>query len=811
MAKKSEKKAERRNVAKKPLLDEQQKAVAIKVVGVGLCVLTLAMALSALSYLVHWTADAAPVGGVKNIVSKLGASLGGFVVRDCLGLASFVVIGLVGHLAYKTFMRNLSWKMLYSILQVFAGAVLLAAWLAFLGHVFKADALFGGGLGGHMGSAIGVACVNFMGSIMTFVFFVFLTIVWLLFVSKRFSGWFATAFEPREPEADPVVPVMTEPETAPQEETEVIEIPDSEEEPVQESEDPVIVEPQPDDSIILEPETPAVDETEPGEEEDSRVTIVEGDGINTNVTRDLEPFDCKADLENFRAPSLDLLNDYASGVHRVAPSEVENNNNKIRNTLNSFKIRVDHVEAIVGPTVTLYKVFLAEGMKGAAVRNVESDIARALCASGVRVVNLPDSVGIEVPNETKSIVPLKSMFDDDAFRKSKAELPIAIGYTITQQVKVFDLADAPHLLVAGATKQGKSVGLNVIINSLLYAKHPSELKLVFIDPKMVEFSAYGKLLKHYLACLPGYASEEEEKEKVIVKDPKDAEMVLRSLCEEMEQRYRLLSKAGVNQLKDYNKKYSERHLLPTDGHKFLPYLVVVIDEYADLIMMSGGGPEAKNRSRSIANSVIRLAQKGRAAGINVVIATQRPSVDVITGLIKANFPTRIAFKVANRVDSSTIIDSPGAEKLIGRGDMLYYQGVGMERVQCALIGTEEIQRVTKFIGDQTGYKEHYSTPYYLPEPPSDGTDEGGSGGTIDMNKIDENFEEAARMVVLNQKGSTSDLQRRLGMGYSRAGKVMDQLQAAGIVSAQVGSKPREVLVKDFAELEPILDAFLKNR
>lgn len=810
MAKKTEKKGERR-AAKKPLMSEQDKAIALKVTGIALMILAFAAAISAISYMLHWTSDAAQVGELKNLANKAGNSFGGFIVRDCFGLASLLLVGLVGHIGYKTFMRKLSAGMIYSVLVILAGTVVLSAWFSYFSSLFGPDTVFGGGLGGRMGYAISAACIAFVGRIITFCVFALFTVLWLLFVSKRFSAWFATAFEPKEkPQdgnngiqpAEPAIDLGQQQDSEPEE-------PVSPQ--VEEGPETVVPTPMP----VEDPQTGEISEPEPAgvtaDPADTGVTIVEGDGINTNVTKDLEPFDIRAELENFRAPSLDLLDDYAWGVHKVAQSEVENNNNKIRSTLNSFKIQVSRVEAIVGPTVTLYKVFLGDGMRGAAVKNVESDIARALCASGVRVVNLPDSVGIEVPNETKSIVPLKSMFDDDAFRKSKAELPIAIGYTITQQVKVFDLADAPHLLVAGATKQGKSVGLNVIINSLLYAKHPSELKLVFIDPKMVEFSAYGKLLKHYLACLPGYASEEEEKEKVIVKDPKDAEMVLRSLCEEMEQRYKLLSKAGVNQLKDYNKKYSERHLLPTDGHKFLPYLVVVIDEYADLIMMSGGGPEAKNRSRSIANSVIRLAQKGRAAGINVVIATQRPSVDVITGLIKANFPTRIAFKVANRVDSSTIIDSPGAEKLIGKGDMLYYQGVGMERVQCALIGTEEIQRVTKFIGDQLGYKEHFNTPYYLPEPPSDGNDEGGSGGTIDMNKIDENFEEAARMVVLNQRGSTSDLQRRLGMGYSRAGKVMDQLQAAGIVSAQVGSKPREVLVKDFAELEPILEAFLKNR
>ena len=372
-----------------------------------------------------------------------------------------------------------------------------------------------------------------------------------------------------------------------------------------------------------------------------------------------------------------------------------------------------------------------------------------------------------------------------------------------KEVKVFDLADAPHLLVAGATKMGKSVGLNAIIASLLYAKHPSELKLVFIDPKMVEFSAYGRLLHHYLAVLPSN-DEREEQQNAIVKKAEVAEKVLKSLVQEMEDRYQLISKAYVPNIKLYNEKYRNRHLLPTDGHRFMPYIVTVIDEYADLTMSMSGG-DSKVIARSITTSIIRLAQKGRAAGIHVVIATQRPSVDVITGLIKANFPTRIAFRVLSRVDSSTILDSPGAEKLIGRGDMLYYAGVEMERVQCAFIDSDEINRLTEFIGSQQGYKRSYNTPYYLPEV-SDST-ESGSGGMVDMKKLDERFEEAARMIVTRQRGSTSDLQRQLGMGYAKAGRVMDQLEAAGIVGPQEGSKPRQVLIATLDELESVLEAF----
>ena len=559
---------------------------------------------------------------------------------------------------------------------------------------------------------------------------------------------------------------------------------------------------------FTEADVPAAGPESPSElKADAGLEVIQGPEFN-DVAAELPRIDTKEGLENYNFPPLELLNDYREGRYEVAPEELERNNNKIRATLLNYKIQVEKVSACVGPTVTLYKVVPAPGVKVSAIKNLEEDIAIALRIKGVRVVILTDSVGIEVANDRPSIVPLKSMLNDDAFRHSKAELPVAIGYTIMQKVKVFDLADAPHLLVAGATKQGKSVGLNVIITSLLYAKHPSELKFVFIDPKMVEFSSYGRLLRHYLAVMPTAASESDEQENAIVKHPKQADEILRSLCLEMDERYKLLSKSGVNNIKLYNEKYTERHLLPTEGHHFLPYIVVVIDEYADLIMSGGMGAESRTQARSITSSIIRLAQKGRAAGIHVIIATQRPSVDVITGLIKTNFPTRIAFRVVTRVDSATILDKPGAEKLIGKGDMLYYAGVDMERVQCALINMDEINRVTQYIGNQTGFHACCGTPYYLPELQSDNGDS-GAGEMVDMQNLDSMFEEAAKMVVTYQQGSTSTLQRKLGMGYARAGRVMDQLEAAGIVGPQEGSKPRQVLVSDLSELDDILKAYMK--
>ena len=502
------------------------------------------------------------------------------------------------------------------------------------------------------------------------------------------------------------------------------------------------------------------------------------------------------------------LDTYSSGRSEVTDEELSRNNARIRTALENYRIQINDVKAIVGPTVTLYKVYPAPGVKISEIKKLQEDLGMHLHARGVRVVTLTDSVGIEVANDRPSIVPMRAVLNDEAFRVSKAELPVAIGYTIQQKVKVFDLADAPHLLVAGATKQGKSVGLNVIVTSLLYSKHPSELKLVFIDPKMVEFSAYSHLLKHYLAVLP-CNDETEEMDNAIVKKADKADKILRSLCIEMDQRYELLSKASVPNIKTYNEKYRNRRLRPDEGHRFLPYMVTIIDEYADLTMSVGGSGDAKAVARSITTSIIRLAQKGRAAGLHVVLATQRPSVDVITGLIKTNFPTRIAFRVVSRTDSSTILDSSGAEKLIGKGDMLYYAGVEMERVQCAYIDSEEINRLTEYIGSQSGYKKSFNTPFYLP-PVDDDTEE-GSGGMVDMTKLDERFDEAAKLVVMSQRGSTSDLQRRLGMGYAKAGRVMDQLQAAGIVGPQEGSKPRQVLVSSLDELDQIIAAYKSNR
>ena len=805
LKKKSERNSRKKKTSFWNRLSDDRKSTLLKYAGWTMAAFAVITMISVLSYLFTWQADQSLLSrpdmmdknvDVQNWGGKLGYRWSSFLVTDCFGLGSFALVFLFCAIAYRLFFWKRSIGLLKMTFVSLLAALISSLVLAFGADKFGADTSFGGGLGGYAGSAVVQMMENLLGSVGAGLVIVLLAVALLLFASGRFEAWFSNFGETAD-----------RPEEAPEEDAEADENADVEsEDETDDTEEEIEEDKIEDDSSVDETEIEI--ETEGDVPDDSEMEVIVGEELSTDIKEELPWIDVREELERFQFPPLDLLNDYSEGKREVSKEELELNNNRIRTTLLNYKIKVDKVSAIVGPTVTLYKVVPAPGVKISAIENLRKEIGLSLGAKGVRVVTLADSVGIEVANNHPSIVPLKAMLNDDAFRNSKAELPVAIGYTITQKVKTFDLTDAPHLLVAGATKQGKSVGLNVIISSLLYAKHPSELKFVFIDPKMVEFTAYNSLLKHYLAVLPMAVSEDDERENAIIKQPKQAENVLNSLCIEMDERYKLLAAAGVNDIKLYNAKYKERHLLPTEGHKHLPYLVVVIDEYADLTMAGGSGGDARKTSKNISDYIVRLAQKGRAAGIHVIIATQRPSVNVITGLIKTNFPTRIAFRVVGRVDSQTILDTTGAENLIGRGDMLYYAGVEMERVQCALVSMAEINKITDYIGAQTGYKQCYSTPYYLPVPESQ--DGETSGGTIDMQNIDPMFEEAARMVVTSQKGSTSDLQRRLGMGYARAGRVMDQLEAAGVVGPQEGSKPRQVLVTTFNELDEILAAFVKD-
>jgi len=566
-----------------------------------------------------------------------------------------------------------------------------------------------------------------------------------------------------------------------EEELEIVpeeELLDGEEEPLEE-EDPDLHE------II-----PVVSVSEPAPAGDVDL-IVEGDGGNlldngSDEDEDNQNYDPRLDLPRYELPPTSLLFDYRDKWYDVTREELEKNKQRIVDALDSYKIKVTRITAKMGPTVTLYKIHLADGVKIAQVRRLEEDIAISLGAKGVRVVTLLDSVGIEVANEKPSVVALKAIINSPQFKAANMELPLAMGITVTNEPFFLDLAKMPHLLVAGATGMGKSVGLNAIIASLLYTKHPAEMKLVLVDPKKVELSLYAKLEKHFLAALP-------DAEDAIITDTKKVVNTLKSLCIEMESRYDLLKMADVRQIKEYNEKFLSRHLNPNNGHKFLPYIVVIIDEFADLLMTAG---------REIEEPIARLAQKARAVGIHLVIATQRPTTDIITGTIKANFNSRIAFKVNSSVDSKTIIDATGANRLIGRGDMLViHPGADLTRVQCALIDTEEIKSIVKFVSDQRGYTQPFQLPEYVDE-----TEEGTTIGATDLHKRDACFEDAAKLVVQYQQGSTSMIQRKLGLGYARAGKIMDQLEAAGIVGPQEGSKTRTVLVTDFDTLDRIFES-----
>ena len=502
------------------------------------------------------------------------------------------------------------------------------------------------------------------------------------------------------------------------------------------------------------------------------------------------PYDPKLELENYHYPTLDLLKKYEDdGKPYIDMAEQNANKNRIVEVLRNFGIEIDAIKATVGPTITLYEITPAQGVRISKIRNLEDDIALSLKAMGIRIIApIPGkgTIGIEVPNAKASIVSMESVLNSKKFQETTMDLPCAMGKTITNEVFMFDLAKMPHLLVAGATGQGKSVGLNAILTSLLYKKHPAEMKIVLVDPKMVEFSIYSKIDKHFLAKVP------DDSSSPIITDTTKVVRTLNSLCVEMDARYELLMAAGERNIKDYNKKFVARKLNPENGHRFMPYIVVVIDEYGDLIMTAG---------KEIELPIARIAQKARAVGIHMIIATQRPTTNIITGTIKANFPARIAFKVAQGIDSKTILDRMGANQLIGRGDMLFLQGNEPIRVQCAFVDTPEVDAINEFIAQQQGYVSTFE----LPEPKIEGDgDMGGGANDVDMNHLDPMFEEAARLIVMSQSGSTSLIQRKFAIGYNRAGRLMDQLEKAGIVGAAMGSKPRDVLIQDEVSLENLI-------
>ncbi|OFX25507.1 MAG: cell division protein FtsK [Bacteroidetes bacterium GWA2_31_9] len=532
-----------------------------------------------------------------------------------------------------------------------------------------------------------------------------------------------------------------------------------------------------------------IDSIKSGKNEEFEFTVEKKiDEVLIDENQSLSPtgdYDPTLDLSNYKFPPIDLLEDHKSSNSEVSEQELNENKNKILETLRNYKIEIDKIKATIGPTVTLYEIVPAPGIRISKIKNLEDDIALSLSALGIRIIApIPGkgTIGIEVPNQNPEVVSMRSVIGSKKFQECNFELPVVLGKTITNETYMFDLTKMPHLLVAGATGQGKSVGLNAILASLLYKKHPSQLKFVMVDPKKVELTLYSKIEKHFLAKIP-------DADDAIITDNQKVVATLNSLTVEMDNRYDLLKKAQVRNIVEYNDKFVKRNLNPNNGHKFLPYIVVVIDEFADLIMTAG---------KEVETPIARIAQLARAVGIHLIIATQRPSVNIITGIIKANFPARIAFRVSSLIDSRTILDSPGANQLIGRGDMLMSQGSTMTRIQCAFIDTKEIDDVTEFISNQQSYSSAFLLPEFVPEGEASSLD-------IDLSKRDDLFDDAARLVVTNQQGSTSLIQRKFSIGYNRAGRIIDQLEAAGIVGPYEGSKARQVSYTDLNSLEQYLN------
>ncbi|WP_207427291.1 DNA translocase FtsK [Pedobacter sp. SYSU D00535] len=543
---------------------------------------------------------------------------------------------------------------------------------------------------------------------------------------------------------------------------------------------------RPEPELTIEP--PIQDKEEPVQ----RVSKSEAEKTAESLVEQFGQYDPKLDLSSYKYPTLDLLENYGTNKISVNAEELEANKNKIVETLNHYNIEIEKIKATIGPTVTLYEIIPAPGIRISKIKNLEDDIALSLAALGIRIIApMPGkgTIGIEVPNQHPEMVAMRSVLATDKFQNTTMDLPIALGKTISNEVYIADLAKMPHLLVAGATGQGKSVGINSILVSLLYKLHPSQLKFVLVDPKKVELTLFRKIERHFLAKLPG-------EEDAIITDTKKVINTLNSLCIEMDQRYDLLKNAQVRNLKEYNSKFINRKLNPEEGHRFLPFIVLIVDEFADLMMTAG---------KEVETPIARLAQLARAVGIHLVIATQRPSVNIITGTIKANFPARLAFRVLSKIDSRTILDSGGADQLIGRGDMLFSTGNDLIRLQCAFVDTPEVERISDYIGEQRGYSSAWMLPEYIDE-----NGEGGSVKDFDPSDRDPLFEDAARLIVMHQQGSTSLIQRKLKLGYNRAGRLIDQLEAAGVVGPFEGSKAREVLLPDEYSLEQFLENLNNN-
>jgi DNA segregation ATPase FtsK/SpoIIIE, S-DNA-T family len=772
--------------------------------GFFLLALSAYLALSFISYLFTGTADhsivkdfgSAPLvesgKETENWLGLWGAVTSHFFIFRWFGISAFFIPPLLFLLGTKVvFNREIIRIFSFSLFSVFNGLwlCLLLGYMTYVNDGTSEWGFLGGGLGYQL--AILSHSMFGWGTFLILIFSLFVFIIFFfnitsipLFQTKDPKPMGSDAIVPDEEEKnedDPLFTYTDEKDNWP-DQIKVDEIP----EPV------LLVKPsEPEAANPLQELKLEVEKKEPGKKEPkAEPTFIieeklETDQIAEELVEQQGVYDPTLDLSSYKFPTLELLNEYDSNNAGVSQEELNQNKDRIVATLVNFKIGIQSIKATIGPTVTLYEIVPDAGIKISRIKNLEDDIALSLSALGIRIIApIPGkgTIGIEVPNKNREMVSVRSMFASPAFAKTDKELPVALGKTISNESLVIDLAKMPHLLVAGATGQGKSVGLNVLLTSLIYKRHPSQLKFVLVDPKKVEMSLYSKIERHFLAKLPN-------SEEAIITDTRKVVHTLNSLCIEMENRYEILKDAGARNLKEYNAKFVGRKLNPKEGHRFLPYIVLVIDELADLMMTAG---------KEVETPIARLAQLARAIGIHLVVATQRPSVNVITGVIKANFPARLSFRVTSKVDSRTILDTGGADQLVGQGDMLLSSGSDIIRLQCPFVDTPEIEKVCEFIGSQRGYESAYLLPEY------EGDDEGGAIN-VDLSDRDALFEDAAKLIVMHQQGSTSLIQRKLKLGYNRAGRLIDQLEAAGIVGPFEGSKAREVLIKDELSLEQLLN------
>jgi len=760
------------------------------IVGSLLILMSIALFFSFISFYFNWQQDQSLLTEFAdrnreagNLLNKFGAAVSHFFMYKGFGIASFVfpvLLCLTGlYLFLGLEIRGLASKWIW-------GLVLLIWFSVSLGFFAAGQPLLGGQVGYEMNDflqdytgKIGVLLLLLFGLVIISVrLFDFNPQAIAQAVASRMASWKSgragAAETQSETESDELEDIEPEPEP---------EIPEPD--PYTHKKDIPVLDP------VLSDQEGSLSEAEPGQELEIEVARSADEGEETDIladklVADFGEFDPTLELSNYKFPHLDLLDTHGgSGGITINQEELEENKNKIVETLRNYKIGIAQIKATIGPTVTLYEIVPDAGIRISKIKNLEDDIALSLAALGIRIIApIPGkgTIGIEVPNKNPTVVSMRSVIASKKFQNAEMQLPIAFGKTISNETFVVDLAKMPHLLMAGATGQGKSVGLNAILTSLLYKKHPAEVKFVLVDPKKVELTLFNKIERHFLAKLP-------DSGEAIITDTTKVIHTLNSLCIEMDHRYELLKVAMVRNIKEYNAKFKARKLNPNDGHRYLPYIVLIIDEFADLIMSAG---------KEVETPIARLAQLARAIGIHLVIATQRPSVNVITGLIKANFPARIAFRVTSKIDSRTILDTQGADQLIGRGDMLFTQGNDTIRLQCAFVDTPEIAKITEYIGSQRGYPDAHLLPEYVGE-------DSGTGIDYSIEERDEMFREAAEVIVAAQQGSASLIQRKLKLGYNRAGRIIDQLEAAGIVGPFEGSKARQVLVPDMASLEQLLN------